>query len=107
MYKQTDGVSVGGSLRPVLANIMMTECEKVMVNQLIENNIVKRYIKYVDGTLLILVIKNIDIVLNKFSSFNTNLKFKADTFENCVSHFLDIEICPNGLGIYHKNTQTG
>ena len=24
-----------------------------------------------------------------------------------MPHFLDIEICPNGLGIYHKNTQTG
>ena len=25
----------------------------------------------------------------------------------CVPHFLHIEICPNGLGIYHKNTLTG
>ena len=24
-----------------------------------------------------------------------------------MPHFLDIEFCPNGLGIYHKNTQTG
>ena len=24
-----------------------------------------------------------------------------------MPHFLDIEICPSGLGIYHKNTQTG
>ena len=23
-----------------------------------------------------------------------------------MPHFLDIEICPNGLSIYHKNTQT-
>ena len=74
MYKQTDGVSLGGSLGPVLANIMMTECEKVMVNQLIENNIVKRYIKYVDGTLLILVIKNIDIVLNKVQQLQHKFK---------------------------------
>ena len=28
-------------------------------------------------------------------------------FENSVPHFLDIEICPNGLGIYHKHTLTG
>ena len=44
---------------------------------------------------------------SKFNSFNKNLKFTVGTFENCVPHFLDIEICPNGLGIYHKNTQTG
>ena len=38
IYEQTDGLSMGGSLGPVLANIIMTECEKVIVNQLIENN---------------------------------------------------------------------
>ena len=31
----------------------------------------------------------------------------ALTFENSVPHFLDTEICPNGLGIYHKHTKTG
>ena len=84
----------------------MTGCEKVIVIQLIENSIVKFYIRYVDGTLLVLRKKDIDIVLNKFNSFNKNLKFTVDAFENCVRHFLDIEICPNGPGIYHKNTQT-
>ena len=107
MCEQIDGVRMGGSLGPVLANIIMTECEKFIVNQLIENNIVKFYIRYVDDTLLVLRKKDIDIVLNKFNSFNKNLKFTVDVFENCVPHFLDIEICPNGLGIYHKNTQTG
>ena len=41
------------------------------------------------------------------NSFHDNLKFTIDTFENCPPHFLDIEICPNGLRIYHKHTQTG
>ena len=102
MYEQTDGVSMGGSLGPVLAHIVMTECEKVTVNQLIENNILKFYIRYVDDTLLFLKKKDIYIVLNKFNSFNQNLKFTVDTFENCVPHFLDIEICPNGLSIIIK-----
>ena len=52
MYKQTDGVSMGGSLGPVSTNIITTECEKVIVNQLIENKIVKLYIRYVDDNLL-------------------------------------------------------
>ena len=34
------------------------------------------------------------------------MKFTIDTFENSLPHFLDIEICPNELGIYHKHTQT-
>ena len=54
MYEQTDGVSMGGSVGPVVVNIIVTECEKVIINQLIENNIVKFYIRHVDDTLLVL-----------------------------------------------------
>ena len=91
-----------GSLEQVLVNITMAESEKVIVTQLIENNIVKFYIKYVDDTLLALIKKDIAIVRNKVNSFNKNLKFTVDTSEYCVPHFLDIKICPIGLGIYQK-----
>ena len=93
---------MGGSLGPALANIIVTKCEKVIVNQLIENNIVNFYIRYVDNTLLVPRKKDIDIFLNKFNSFNKNLKLRVDTFENCVPHFLETEVCSNGLGIYQK-----
>ena len=95
IYEQTDNVIMGGSLG------------QVIVNQLIENNIVKFYIRYVDDTYLFPRKKYIDIVLNNFNSFNKNLKFIVDSFENCVPHFLVIEICPIALGIYYKITQTG
>ena len=61
---------MGGSLEQVLVNITMAESEKVIVTQLIENNIVKFYIKYVDDTLLALIKKDIAIVRNKVNSFN-------------------------------------
>ena len=51
---------MGGSLGPI--------------NQLNENNIVKFYIRYVDDTLLVLREKEIDIFLNKFNSFNKNVR---------------------------------
>ena len=41
MYEQIDGVSMGLSLEPVLANIIMTECERGTVNQLIENKVLQ------------------------------------------------------------------
>ena len=53
MYEQTDGVSLGESVGSVLVNIIMIECEKVIVKQLIENNIVKFFIRYFDDTLLV------------------------------------------------------
>ena len=53
MYEQTDGVSMGESAGSVLVNIIMIECEKVIVKQLIENDIVKFFIRYFDDTLLV------------------------------------------------------
>ena len=102
MYEEADGVSIGASLAPVLANTITPECEKVIVNQLIEIKMVNFYIRHDDA-----------IGSKTLISFSINLtastrikKFTIHTFENCVPHFLDIEICPNGLSIYHKNTQT-
>ena len=36
-----------------------------------------------------------------------NVKFTVDRFENVTPHFLDLEICPNGLTLFRKNTHTG
>ena len=107
MYGQLDEVSMGGSPGPVLANTIMTECEKVIVDKLIEDDIIKFYIRYVDDILLVIEGADIPYVTKKFNSFNDNVKFTIDAFENCVPHFLDIEIYANVLGIYHKHTQTG
>ena len=64
------------------------------------------YAIYIDSTLLIFKKRDID-VLNKFNSFDKNLKFTINTCENCVLRFLDITIWQNVLGNYHKHTQTG
>ena len=106
-YGQLDGVSIDESLGPVLVNFIRTECEKVIVDKLIEDGIIKFYVRYVDDTLLVIKRTGILCVLNKFNSFDKNLNFTIDTFKNCVPHFLDIEICPNRLGIFHKHTQAG
>ena len=98
---------MGESLGPVLANIIMTECKKVIVHKLMKENVIMFYTTYVDDTLLITKKKYINYVLNQFNSFDKNLKFTINTFENSVPHFLDIEICPNGLDISHEHTQPG
>ena len=105
MYEQIDGVSMGGSFGPVLANIKMTKFEKVVLENLIKTGIVKFYARYFDT--LVVKGKDIGFILQKFNSCDKSLKFTIATFEHNVPHFLDIEISLNGLGIYHKNTQTG
>ena len=41
------------------------------------------------------------------NSFDKNLKFTVDLFENEVPHFLDLEMSPDGISIYRKDTYTG
>ena len=49
IYEQIDGVSMGSCLDPVLANIIVTELETVIVDKLFEENLLKFYIRYMDG----------------------------------------------------------
>ena len=107
MYEQKDGVSMGASLGPVLANIIMTECEKLVLPKLISKGLVKFYVRYVDDTLLMVKKSEIDNILKSFNSFDKNMKFTVDEFKDVNPHFLDLEICTDGLKIFRKDTHTG
>ena len=93
---------MGPSSGPVLANIIMTECEKVIVDNIVKEGTIKLYARYVDDTLLLLKRQDIDKVLTAFNGFDKNPKLTVDKFENKTPHFLDLEICPNGLKIFRK-----
>ena len=38
---------------------------------------------------------------------STKIYASQSTFEDKVPHFLDLEICPDGIGIFRKDTHTG
>ena len=63
------------------------------------------YARYVDDTLFINKKKDISYAYIHSDNFDKNLKVTSGTFENSVLLFLDIEICPNILAIYHKHNQ--
>ena len=75
LYEQIDGESMGASLGQVLANIIMTECKKVILHKLMKEKVIMFYTRYVDDTLLIIKKRDINYVLNQFNSFDKNLKF--------------------------------
>ena len=97
---------MGACLGPVLANIIMTELEKHVVDGLIQQGLIKFYVRYVDDTLLLVKPEDLEHILQKFNRFHKNLEFTVDEFENCVPHFLDMEIHPDGISIYRKETHT-
>ena len=54
IYEQIDGVSMGSCLAPVLANIIFTEFEKQIVEDLIQAGTIQFYRRYVDDTLVLI-----------------------------------------------------
>ena len=76
----------------------------------VDRKLITFYCKYVDDTLLLIKSSDtIDVILDHFHKFDKNIRFTYDLFENTNAHayFLDINISPNGIGIYRKDTFTG
>ena len=57
---------MGGSLGPVLANIIMTEFEEIIVKQLIDRGLITFYCRYVDDILLLIKPDTITLILDLF-----------------------------------------
>ena len=71
---------MGSSLAPVLANIILaniilTEFEKVVVTPLVKSGILKFYCKYVDDTLVLVKEGQIDKILKTFNFFHNSHSF--------------------------------
>jgi len=106
IYEQIDGVSMGSSLGPTLANVIMTELEKVIVDELVASGMIKFYIRYVDDTLLLTKPESVDEILRKFNSFDKNLQFTIDRFPDGNVHFLDISVVKTLTDLFYKTTHT-
>ena len=64
---------MGSSLAPVLANIILTEFEKVVVTPLMKSGILKFYCRYVDDTLVLVKEGQIDKILKTLNFFHNNV----------------------------------
>ena len=106
LYQQIDGVSMGSSLGPLLAGIIMTEMEKTIIKKFIDGKIVLFYGRYVSDTLLLIKREYLKLVHDALNKFDKNLNFTPDIFDNVVLHFRAIEIHPDGLNIYCIDTNT-
>ena len=108
LYQQVDGVSMGSSLGPVLANIVMTELESKIIKPLMNKDIIKFYCRYVDDTLVLIKPEHIDYVHDLINSFHDSLNFTVDNFNDSSVHFLDLLVLDNlDIDIYRKDTFTG
>ena len=69
---------MGGSLGPVLANIIMTEFEQTVFKSLINRKLITFYCRYVNDTLLLIKPDTIDVILDYFHEFDKNIHFTYD-----------------------------
>ena len=107
IYKQINDVPMGSLLGLVLANVIMTEFERLVVNKLIKDSLRKLSIRYVDDTLVLAKVEDIDNIMKQFNSFDENIRLTIDEFEAGIVHFLDIKINGSEADFYYKTTHTG
>ena len=91
---------MGGSLGPVVANIIMTEFEQETVKKLINQGLIAFYCRYADDILVLIKRSRITTISEHFNKFDPDIRFTFDLFKNSTPHFLDINIAIDGLGIY-------
>ena len=89
---------------PVLANIIMTELEKIIGKDLVD---IKVYMRYVDDILLLVKEKDIKIIHKCLNSLDKNIKFTIDNFPDGNVHLLDVQIDKNHTSIYYKPAHAG
>ena len=89
------------------ANIIMTELGDVVIKPRIANSTIKFYTRFVDDTLLLIKPDNVKEVHNSLNKFDKNLHFTVDIFQNKAPHFLDLELSPDRISIFRKDTNTG
>ena len=85
----------------------MTEFERLVVDKLIRDGLMKFYIRYVDDTLVLDKVEDIDNIMKQFNSFDKSIQFAIDKFEDGIAHFLDIKINGSEADLYYKTTYTG
>ena len=71
---------MGSSLGPVLANIIMTELDDVIIKPLVADGTIKFYSSLVDDTLLAIKPENVSQVNKAVNKFDSNLRFTIDMF---------------------------
>ena len=80
IYKQVYNVLMGFSLWSVLANVIMTELERLVVDKLIKDDLVKFHIRYVDDTLVLAKAEGIDNIMQQYKSFDKSTQFTIEIF---------------------------
>ena len=80
--------------------------ENKTVKLVAEEGTIKFYFWYVCDTLLVVKPQDVSRIHKFMNTFDKDLQFIIDLFENKVRYFLDSEMPPDGISIYLNDTKT-
>lgn len=89
-YKQADSLAMGSPLSPIFANIVMSEILRVSLPRL--PNQPKIMCVYVDDSFAIVKRNDVDLMLETFNSFNSNMGFTCEREKDNTICFLDVQV---------------
>ena len=92
---------------PVLANVTMTELERVVIKNLFNKRYLKFYIWFIDDTKVLMKKSDVPIVLQALNGFHEDLSFTVETFEDKKSNFSDLMKDRKLHNIFYKDNHTG
>lgn len=85
----------------------MTEFNTLVIDKLIKDDLNKFYIRYVDSTLVLAKVENIDNIMKQFNSFDESIQFSNDRSEDRIIHFLDIKVSCCETDFFYKTFHNG
>ena len=88
IYTQIDGLAMGSSLVPLLANIFMISLEEKVLPKV--SNYLCYWKSYVDDTFAYVVPEKINFILKELNSYHPNIKFTHELEENNKITFLEV-----------------
>ncbi|XP_044757770.1 uncharacterized protein LOC123315929 [Coccinella septempunctata] len=95
-YSQIDGCSMGNPLSSVLAELVMEDLEKTIIEKLIfKINFFKRY---VDDCITAIAESHITPIINELNNYHPKLKFTVEIEKNNRINFLDMTLIHDNNG---------
>ena len=109
IYKQTNGVTMGSPLGPVIANIFMVNLEEMMIPRLSDK--MSAWYRYVDDTFTFVKEDEIESVQETLNMFHDDIKFTYESETDHTLSFLDVSITRRADGkfdttVYRKKTDS-
>jgi hypothetical protein len=109
---QNDGLAMGAPSSAILCEVFLQYIEEIFITDILIQNKIKGYFRYVDDTLIMYdqTITNINTVLNEFNQIHHNLQYTLELEENGKINFLDHTISRTNqtvaFNIFRKPTFT-